>query len=331
MRVLITGIDGFVGSHAADLLVAEGAEVHGTILRFDELRNIAHLKSSLTLHQADITNPGRVDELVQTIRPERILHIAGQAFVPASMSNPMQTFQVNLIGGLSILDAARKTKTATGTSPAVLVVTSGETYGRVAPDRLPITEDHPFSPTTPYAASKAALDIIALQYASSFGVEVIVVRPFNHAGPRQSPSFVVSDFARQFAEISLQKRRPVLHVGNITAKRDFTDVRDVVKAYWKLFDKQSDHTAFNVCSGHSVEIREVLAMLREASGLQVEIVQEQQRVRPYDVAVVSASYSRLHAATGWKPEIPLSTTIADTYTYWMNELRSTESGVAAPR
>ncbi len=330
MRVLITGIDGFVGSHAADLLVAEGAEVHGTILRFDELRNIAHLKSSLILHQADITNPGRVDELVQTIRPERILHIAGQAFVPASMSNPMETFQANLIGGLSILDAARKTKTATGT-PAVLVVTSGETYGRVAPDRLPITEDHPFSPTTPYAASKAALDIIAHQYASSFGVDVIVVRPFNHAGPRQNPSFVVSDFARQFAEISLRKRRPVLHVGNIMAKRDFTDVRDVVKAYWKLFDKQSGHTAFNVCSGHSVEIREILAMLRETSGLQVEIVQEQQRVRPYDVVVVSASYDRLHAATGWKPEIPLSMTIADTYTYWMNELRSAESGVAASR
>ena len=329
MRVLITGIDGFVGSHAADLLVSEGVEVHGTILRFDELRNIARIKSSLTLHQADITDAERIHELVHSIQPGRILHIAGQAFVPASLRDPMQTFQANLVGGLSVLEASRKQMVATGKSPSVLVVTSGEVYGRVSPDRLPITEEYPFAPATPYAASKAALDLIAQQYAMSFGVDVVVVRPFNHAGPRQSPSFVVADFARQFAEIAVGIRPPVLHVGNISVRRDFTDVRDVVKAYWKLFGRKSDQTIFNVCSGHAVEIREVLTMLQETSGLQVEIVQEQKRVRSYDIAVVAASNDRLCTAAGWEPTIPLKQTVVDTYSYWLAELRATQPGVAA--
>lgn len=325
MRVLLTGIDGFVGSHAADLLVAAGVEVHGTVLHFDALRNIAHLRQSLTLHQADISDAGKISALVRSLRPDRILHIAGQAFVPRSLQSPLETFHTNLLGGLNILEASRQLLSESGKSPAVLIVSSGEVYGRVEPRRLPMTEEFPLMPKTPYAASKAGLDMIAQQYAECFGVHVLIVRPFNHAGPRQSPSFVVSDFAKQFAEIASGKREPVLHVGDIAAKRDFTDVRDVVRAYWALFEKRTDDFIFNVCSGRSMEIREILLGLEEISGLRVEITQDPERLRSYDVTVVAASNERLRKATGWLPQIPLHQTLRDVYTYWQEFLRSTSA------
>ena len=324
MRVLVTGIDGFVGSHAAELLLREsnGAgstekiELHGTIIT-EEVRNIAHLRDSITLHQVDVSDPRRVESLFQEVLPDRVLHIAGQAFVPAALKNPMETFQANLFGGLSILEAARKQRVATGKSPAVLIVSSGEVYGSVDPQSLPITEKASIQPNNPYASSKASVDLIAQQYAKHFDVNVIIVRPFNHAGPGQSPSFVVSDFARQFAEIASGRQKPVIHVGNISVRRDFTDVRDVVKAYWLLMERESDEIIFNVASGRAVEIKQLLELLKDVSGLEVEIVQEQQRIRGYDVPVVVASYDRLQQATGWTPEIPLRKTLHDVYTYWL--------------
>lgn len=336
MRVLITGIDGFVGSHAAELLLdqnkaasgQEKVQVHGTVLS-DELRNISHLQHSLTLHQADVSDSAQVERLFQTILPERVLHLAGQAFVPAAMKNPMETFQANILGGLSILEAARKQRLATGKSPAVLIVSSGEVYGHVDPQSLPITEKAPIQPNNPYASSKASLDMIAQQYARHFGVNVVIVRPFNHAGPRQSPSFVISNFAKQFAEIASGKRKPAIHVGNVSVRRDFTDVRDVVKAYWLLLGRTSDEFIFNVASARAVEIKQLLELLKEISGLQVEIVQDQDRIRTYDIPIVVASYDRLQKATGWTPKIPLRQTLQDVYTYWLSAI-STEPSPAVP-
>ncbi len=319
----MTGIDGFVGSHAAELLLSAGGaekiELHGTIIT-DEVRTIAHLRNSVTLHQADVSDSRRVEALFQELQPDRVLHIAGQAFVPAALKNPMETFQANLFGGLSILEAARKQRVTTGKSPAVLIVSSGEVYGNIDPQNLPLTEDTPLRPTNPYAASKASIDLIAQQYARHFGVNVIIVRPFNHAGPGQSPSFVISDFAKQFAEIASGKRNPIIHVGNISVSRDFTDVRDVVNAYWMLLDQAPENFIFNVASGRAVEIKHILELLKEISGCEVEIVQEQQRIRGYDVPVVVASYDRLQKATGWSPQIPLRQTLQDAYNYWLDTL-----------
>lgn len=323
MRVLVTGIDGFVGSHAADLLTAiRDVEVHGVVLRTNALRNIAHLTNSLTLHQADISDRTRVQAIIEQVQPERILHIAGQAFVPASLEDPMGTFQANLIGGLSVLEAARLQKISTGRSPAMLVVTSGEVYGRADADKLPLTELLPLNPNTPYAASKASLDLIAQQYAQCFGVDVTIVRPFNHAGPRQNPAFVVSDLAKQFARIVVGHQEPQIHVGNISVKRDFTDVRDVVRAYWGLFSRSGDDMVFNVASCKGVAIREIIETLQEISGVEVSIVQDRERFRPYDVPLVVASYARLEQATGWTPQIPLRKTLHDAYTYWLDAIRS---------
>lgn len=336
MRVLITGIDGFVGSHAAELLLhqekgasgQESVQVHGTVLSA-ERRNISHLLHSLTLHHADVSDSVRVEKLFQDILPERVLHIAGQAFVPAAMENPMETFQANLLGGLAVLESARKQLRATGKSPVVLIVSSGEVYGHVVPQRLPITEDAPIQPNNPYASSKASLDMIAQQYRKHFGVNVVIVRPFNHAGPRQSPSFVISDFAKQFAEITAGKRESLIHVGNVSVQRDFTDVRDVVRAYWLLMGRTSEEFVFNVASGRSVEIRQILLLLQELSGLHVEIVQEGRRIRPYDIPVVVASYDRLQHATGWTPQISLGQTLQDVYAYWLHTI-ATEPSLTVP-
>lgn len=332
MRVLITGIDGFVGSHLAEYLSAVGnVEIHGTVQRADTpARNIAHLRESITLHQADITDAAAVAGLLSRLQPERVMHIAGQAFVPASLRDPMETFQTNLLGGLTVLEAARKQRAATGKAPQVLIVSSGEVYGASAERESPLTEATPIAPVNPYAASKASLDLIAQQYARHFAVDVIIVRPFNHAGPRQNPAFVVSDFARQFALIALRRQEPVIHVGNIDVQRDFTDVRDVVRAYWALFSRSGSEFIFNVASQRPVLVRDILTILEEVSGLKVEIRREAERIRPYDIPVIVASYERLHRATGWHPAIPFRQTVEDVYRYWLETLRAQVSQAAQP-
>lgn len=315
MRVLVTGIDGFVGSHLAEfLLTLQGAEIHGTTLIPGNIPNINHIRQSLHLHQADILDGDRLMGLIDEIKPGRIFHLAGQAFVPSAFADPGATFQANIMGGVNLLEAVRVLQAKKGDCPSVLVVSTGEVYGKV--DRLPITEDFPLVPNNPYAASKASLDLIAQQYRNSFNLPVVVVRPFNHAGPRQSPLFVCSDFGKQFAEIEAGKRKPELHVGNLHTQRDFTDVRDVVKAYWLLLEKDKVGTVFNVCSGQPLAIDSLLATFQEITGLRVTIVSDQQRMRSYDVPVVRGSCDRLKEATGWIPSIPIRQTLRDVFEYW---------------
>lgn len=325
MRVLITGIEGFVGSHAADFLrskAGEGIEIFGTVYNEEAKKDAQNRIHGVHLSALDITDPVAVGAVFDSVKPDRVLHLAGQAFVPASLDNPLETFQANIFGGIAILEAARKINASSGKQPAVMIVSSGEVYGRIRPDQLPVDESQPVVPHTPYSASKASLDLIAQQYASHFGVNVTVVRPFNHVGPRQNPSFVVSDFARQFALITLKRPEPRLHVGNIAVRRDFTDVRDVVRAYWMLFDRTSADVVFNVASNNPVAISSILDLLKEISGIEAEVVQEPHRIRKYDVPVVRGSFARLHAATGWSPAIPLRDTVRDVYTSWLDFLRT---------
>jgi GDP-4-dehydro-6-deoxy-D-mannose reductase len=319
MRVLVTGIDGFVGSHVAEfLLTIPNVEVFGTVFDPTLTFNIRQIEHSLSLHTVNLIDRDRTVNLIEQIKPDRIIHLAGQAFVPAAFADPVSTFQANIMGGINVLDAARMLSLKTNAAPSVLVVSTGEVYGKV--DRLPITEDFPLSPNNPYAASKASIDLIAQQYRASFGVPVVVVRPFNHAGPRQSPLFVCSDFGKQFAEIAAGKRPPELHVGNIHAQRDFTDVRDVVKAYWLLLGHAAPDVVYNVCSGQPLAIETLLSMFQEIAGLKVSIVSEKQRMRSYDVRVVIGSYDRLKKATGWAPAIPIRKTLGDVYDYWQRHI-----------
>ncbi|MBM2840446.1 MAG: GDP-mannose 4,6-dehydratase, partial [Bacteroidetes bacterium] len=284
MRVLVTGIDGFVGSHTAEFLLRiPGVEVHGTVLDPFTLPNIEHIRHSLHLHKANLLERELITALFNEIRPDRVIHLAGQAFVPTAFADPVPTFQANVLGGVHVLEAARLLKTTGGVATSVLVVSTGEVYGK--PVRLPITEDLLLVPNNPYAASKASIDIIAQQYGEAFGLNVIVVRPFNHAGPRQSPMFVCSDFSKQIAEVAAGKREPRILVGNIDAQRDFTDVRDVVRAYWLLLERTRGGT-YNVCSGKPRAVREILDTLSKLAGTRIDCSVDDSRLRTYDIPVV---------------------------------------------
>jgi GDP-4-dehydro-6-deoxy-D-mannose reductase len=321
MRVLITGIDGFVGSHMAEFLLREnGVEIHGTVLDPNESRHIRQFQKRLILHRANILDAASIEQLLASVAPDRIIHLAGQAFIPTSISNPAETFKINVMGGVSILEASRSILKRHGKAPAVLIVSSAEVYGHVDSAHQPMTEELPLRPANPYAASKAAIDLIAQEYRHTFGVEATIVRPFNHVGPRQSPEFVCSDFARQFAGIALGKRAPRMSVGNLEPRRDFTDVRDVVRAYWLLFGQRSAHSVFNVCSAVAVSIREIVSILEEISGINVELVTEEQRIRANEAVLNVGSCDRLREATGWTPRFPIRQTLSDVFEYWKSSL-----------
>jgi GDP-4-dehydro-6-deoxy-D-mannose reductase len=303
------------------LLSLGGVEIHGTIIESTPGKNIAHLAGSLHLHQVNILETGNVALLLHDIRPDRVLHLAGQAFVPSSFHNPVETFQTNIFGTVSVLEGARAAKLAGRVPPSVLVVSTGEVYGSPGSGD-PVTEAAPIAPRNPYAASKASADLLAQQYASSFGLDIIVARPFNHAGPRQSPVFVSSDFGRQFAQIASKKKPASIVVGNLEAARDFTDARDVVRAYWMLFDGNRRDPVFNVCSGRATRIMELVRMYEEISGVHAEIVTSRERLRKHDTPVIVGSFERLHLATGWSPTISLKQTLSDVFSYWLHAEQS---------
>ncbi len=317
MRVLVTGIDGFVGSHMAEMLHSVGGvDVYGTIMTPQPGPNLKDVGGKLRLRQGDILNTGRIEELFHDIRPERVIHLAGQAFVPTSVVDPVGTIQTNITGSMSILEGARKLQEREGLEVQVLIVSSSEVYGKVAAEQLPIREELPLNPGNPYAASKASIDLISQAYRKTYGLQVTVARPFNHVGPRQAPSFVCSEFGRRFAEFAAGTTPRALRPGNLEARRDFTDVRDVVRAYWCMLEHQSEHAVFNVCSGTAVSIREIISLYEEITGIVAEVAVEKTKVRPYDVPVLLGSAERLHSVTGWKPTLTLRETLKDVFTYW---------------
>lgn len=322
MRVLITGVNGFVGSHAAEFLhQVPGVELFGTVFTEDRSQPAGPIPDD-RMRRLDVTHDADVAALVDDVRPDRIIHLAGQAFVPDSVHDPSATFRANILGGISFLEAVRTHQEQTGHTVSLLVISTGDVYGRVPVEQQPITEDIPLNPANPYAASKAAIDIIAQQYRRSFGLNVHVARPFNHIGPRQSPVFVCSDFARQVAEIRVGRREPVMRVGNIGSMRDFTDVRDVVRAYWMLLEAHPEQCVFNVCSGTPVRIADILDLLVRMSGAAVTVTTDPHRLRHYDTPVVAGSHERLTRATGWVPRIPLEETVRTVLSYWTDRVNA---------
>lgn len=321
MRVLVTGIDGFVGSHMADFLLHQrGIDVHGTIYDPRPSDLIRHLEGKIGLHRADVLDSDAIGALVASLEPDRIIHLAGQAFIPTSVADPAGTFRTNVMGGISVLEAGRSLGQKKLRAPSVLIVSSGEVYGHVEVARQPIMESMPINPANPYAASKGSIDVIAQEYHRALGVDVFVVRPFNHSGPRQSPNFVCSDFGRQFARIALGLMEPQLSVGNTDTRRDFTDVRDVVRAYWMLFSSNSAERVFNVCSGEAIRIREIIATLEEVTRIRVEVNEDPRRIRPSESPLIVGSCQRLQSTTGWSREFNLRQTLADVFTYWKEEI-----------
>lgn len=321
MNILVTGIDGFVGSHLAGaLLQRSGDRIHGFIRGNTPSPLIDHIRDRLTLIPCELDDLEGMRTAIAKINPDGIVHLAGQAFVPTSFTSPLETFQTNILGTIHLLECVRQLKLAC----AVIVVSSGEVYGGVEASRLPIDESFPLMPQNPYAASKACADLLAQQYRNSFGLKVVVARPFNHLGPGQSEQFVGSAFAKQIAEIKLGKRPSQLSVGNLDALRDFTDVRDVVQAYIRILDVADRHAVYNICSGVPTAVRDILTTLRELSGIEFSIVADPERMRSADAAVITGSSLRLREATGWEPSIALRQTLGDLFSYWVDRVASSD-------
>ena len=259
----------------------------------------------------DLRDAAAVAAVVAEIRPDRVIHLAAQAFVPASFANPHETFDINFTGTYNLLAGLK----AAGFKGRMLYVGSGDTYGLVPPERLPVLESQPLLPRSPYAVSKVAAEALCYQWSQTEAFKIVLARPFNHIGPGQSRQFALPDFARQIVEIKLGRRPPVLSVGDIDVTRDFTDVRDVARAFALLLERGANGEAYNVCSGAEVSLREIIGMLMAAAGVEARIEQDPARVRMAEQRRMLGSNIKLATATGWRPEIGLRQSVADIIDY----------------
>ena len=319
MRLLITGITGFVGSHMAEYALAHGAEVFGSSRWRSRTENIEHLRSQIKLIECDLRDLASVRGLLETAEPTHVVHLAAQSFVGASWQTPAETLSTNIISQVNLLEGIRRFTIA----PRVLVVGSSEEYGFVCPDELPIRETNPLRPLSPYAVSKVAQDMMGYQYFMSYGLPIIRTRAFNHEGPRRGEVFVTSNFAKQVAEIEVGMREPTMSVGDLTPRRDFSDVRDVVRGYWLLLERGEPGEVYNLCSGRSWAIQQVLEFLLEQSRIKrIAVETDPARLRPSDVMILEGDPSKIRKATGWEVEITFERTLKDLLAYWRQRTMS---------
>jgi len=318
-KVLITGITGFAGSHLTEFLLKnEKAELHGIIRWRSKKDHIDHNLDKLTLHECDIKDYSSVLKTIKDVMPDVIYHLAAQSFVPTSWVLPSETLSTNIIGELNILESVRHLEI----NPRILIAGSSEEYGLVHEDEVPINENNPLRPLSPYAVSKVAQDLLGYQYYMSYGLNIIRTRGFNHTGPRRGEVFVCSDFARQIARIEAKLTEPIIYTGALDSVRDFTDVRDMVRAYYMAVEKADPGEAYNICSGKGYKIREVIDILVDLAHVKVEIKQDQARVRPSDVPVLIGDSTKFTMKTGWQPEIPFEKTMEDLLNYWRERIET---------
>jgi len=328
MKVLITGITGMAGSHMADYLLehVKDAEVFGTKRWRSQTQNVDHLFGKVQFADCDLTDASACHELLAKLKPDYIFHLAAQSFVPDSWKSPHATIVDNITMQLNLFEAIRHNKL----DPMVQVALSSEEYGKVYPDEVPITEKNPLRPLSPYGVSKVAQDMLAYQYHQSHGLRVIRTRTFNHEGPRRGEVFVTSNFAKQVAQIELGVQPPVVKVGNLNAQRDWSDVRDVVRAYWLGVQKCTPGEDYVIASGKARTIQSMLDFLLSLSKKKIEVQIDPERLRPSDVDILHGDSTKFQRATGWKPEIPFEKTMEDLLNYWRQIMRERkESGAIA--
>ena len=308
MRALVTGISGFVGGHLAEHLAGAGDLVVGVSASGRWPAGLAHLGRLARIERFDLidSEESALVELLRRKQPEVIYHLAAQSNPQQSVADPRGTWALNLGGTLNLLEAVK----ASGLKPRVLLVSSGTCYGDPAPEFIPVREDCPLRPNNPYAASKAAADLLGIQHHLANGTDVVIVRPFNHAGPRQSPRYVLAGLAAQVAEVEAGKKECV-EVGNLDVVRDFTDVRDVVRGYRLLAQRGQPGEIYNLGSGRGTRIADALEHLRSLATRPVAVRVDPARVRPVDLPMLVADASKLRAATGWEPAYSIEQTLAD--------------------
>ena len=315
LKALITGVTGFAGSHLADYLIdKQKVEVHG-IKR--PRSKTEFLRYDVHYHEGDITDKASMSRLILEVAPDYIFHLAAQSFVPLSWTAPEATLTTNIIGTLNILETVREL----GGKAVIHIAGSSEEYGMVAPEECPITEQQPLRPLSPYGVSKVAADLLGQQYCRSYGLNTIITRAFNHTGPRRGEQFVTSKIARQLALIKLEEAEPVLTLGNLEAVRDFTDVRDMVRAYWLAANHCQPGLPYNIGTGEGHTIRNVVDTLCALTDTWPQIEQDLQFMRPSDVPRLICNSITFRDDTGWKPEIPFEQTLRDLFDYWMRRLK----------
>ncbi|MDB5352521.1 MAG: GDP-D-mannose dehydratase [Planctomycetota bacterium] len=313
MRALITGASGFVGGHLVEHLAASGDMIVGLSASGRWPNALAHLDRLARIEACDLIDVDEADlaDLLARKRPEVIYHLAAQANPQASVSDPRGTWALNLGGTLNLLEAVRRS----GQTPRVVLVGTGVCYGNPAPEFLPVNESCPLRPNNPYSASKAAADLLGVQHYLAHGTDVVMVRPFNHAGPRQSPTYVLGGLARQVAEVEAGKQ-PRVEVGNLDIVRDFTDVRDVVRAYRLLAESGRSGEIYNLGTGRGTKLADALGVLQSLATVPVEVFVDPARVRPVDQPLLVADPSKLRDAVGWEPKFTIEQTLTDMLNDW---------------
>lgn len=315
MRVLVTGATGFAGQHLLRLLHSLEHSVFGTYLSGPNESGL-----DAALFQCDIRDQSRVRAVVREVRPARIFHLAGQSSPSRSVTDFRNVFDTNFWGAYNILEAVRELVP----NARVLIVGSGQCYGQVKASKQPITEDQMFAPPNPYAISKAAADLLAGQYHSRFGLHIVRARPFNHTGPGQQQGFVCSDYARQIAAIELGYAPPVVRVRDPKVRRDFSDVRDIVRAYELLLEKGKPGEAYNVASGQPISVGRIVGSLVSLCSRPIRVVPLRHRLSFADLSTLCGSSRKLRSATGWKPAYDMRQTLKDLFGYSKTALQGEE-------
>ena len=316
MKLLVTGGAGFVGRY----LLRHIHETYDWELHVTKLPQESIACDFARIHDLDILDRQAVTDLMRQVQPDYIIHLAAQSSVAVSWKKPDLTVDINVKGCVNLLDGIREA----GLSPRILLIGSSEEYGYLRPEDIPVREDTLPRPGNIYAATKVSQNLLGSIYARAYGMDIMMVRAFNHIGPEQLPQFVVADFCRQVAEIELGQKPPVISTGNLSAARDFTDVRDVVRAYGLLLQQGQAGLTYNIGSGRAIKIEEILQMILALSEKEIRHEIDPARLRPVDLPIIEADTTRIREATGWEPRIPISETIKETLDYWRIRLRDKE-------
>ena len=315
-RAFITGIAGFAGSYLAEELLVSGFDVSGALYPGESTRNIQGIKSTLGLFTLDILNEKKCRELIARLQPDYIYHLAAIASVGKSFRMEKETLRVNLEGTVNLLEAARSLERV----KALLFVSSPEVYGRFLPVNKTLTETQPFEPVSPYGISKAAAESICRHYWRQYGVPVVIARAFNHSGPRQSDDFALPAFARQVAMIEAGLQKPVLKVGDLSARRDLSDVRDIVRGYRLAAAKGTRGEVYQLCSGKTVSIQSVVEQLLAMSSKNIKLTVDRSRLRKAEILILRGTHAKAAQQLGYEVRYKLKDTLADTLNYWRNEI-----------
>jgi GDP-4-dehydro-6-deoxy-D-mannose reductase len=312
-RVVVTGVAGFAGSHLAERLLSSGYEIYGLLAPDEKPENISRLINKIKLDRIDILNGQRIYNYIKGIGPEYIIHMAAMASVGVSLRKERLTYEINFLGSINVMEAALSL--GDGLKKLILI-SSADCYGTFKPEGKLLKENQPFNPVSPYGISKAAMEYVAQYYFRQYRLPIVIARSFNHTGPRQAELFVVASFCKQIAEMEAGLCPPRIAVGNLSAKRDLSDVRDIAEGYLLMLRRGKAGEVYHLSSGRAVSIKDILEMLLAMSELKIKVVIDKNKMRKSDIPILRGDNSKAQKELGWHRRYDLSATLKDTLEYW---------------